>query len=281
VRTNSIRATGVRGPDGTTIDLPDTPELEARFGRPGASRGTAGFPQLRLLTLTETGTHAIWALAVGRYDTSEIRLAPDLLPQLRPGMLCLADRAFVGFELWHTATASGADLLWRVRANQILPCQERLADGSYLSRLYASPKDRRRDRNGLVVRVIHYRLDGVPDAEPLYRLITTLLEPDTAPAAELAALYHERWESEGVFAELKVTLPGIRHPFPWLRHVFADGGYAGAKLETALAAYGRWTLEIVKRSDLGASSCCLGAGWSSARWPSSTVTAASPKTSRP
>jgi hypothetical protein len=147
---------------------------------------------------------------VGRYDASEIRLAPDLLPQLRPGMLCLADRAFVGFELWHTATASGADLLWRVRANQILPCQERLADGSYLSRLYASPKDRRHDRNGLVVRVIDYRLEGVPDAEPLYRLITTLLEPDTAPAAELAALYHERWESEGVFAELKVTLPGKR-----------------------------------------------------------------------
>ena len=91
-----------------------------------------------------------------------------------------------------------------MRANQILPCRERLADGSYLSRLYASPKHRRHDDGGLVVRVIDYRLDGVPDAEPLYRLITTLLEPDTAPAA----LYHERWESEGAFAELKVALPG-------------------------------------------------------------------------
>ena len=96
--------------DGTTIDLPDTPELEARFGRPGASRGTAGFPQLRLLTLTETGTHAIFAFAMGRYDTSEARLAPELLQQLRVGMLCLADRAFVGFELWRTASGSGADL---------------------------------------------------------------------------------------------------------------------------------------------------------------------------
>ena len=95
-----------------------------------------------------------------------------------------------------------------MRANQILPCRERLADGSYLSRLYASPKHRRHDDGGLVVRVIDYRLDGVPDAEPLYRLITTLLQPDTAPAAELAALYHERWESEGAFAELKVALPG-------------------------------------------------------------------------
>ena len=141
---------------------------------------------------------------------SEVGLAPELLPQLRPGMLCLADRAFVGFALWRTATTTGADLLWRVRRNQALPCQQRLPDGSYLSCLYASPKHRRHDQDGLVVRVIDYRLKGVPDGEPLYRLITTLLEPDTAPAAELAALYQERWESEGAFAELKVTLPGQR-----------------------------------------------------------------------
>ena len=93
--------------DGTTIDLPDTPDLEQRFGRPAASRGASSFPQLRLLTLTETGTHAIFAAAVDRYEASEVRLAPELLQQLQPGMLCLADRAFVGFELWRTATATG------------------------------------------------------------------------------------------------------------------------------------------------------------------------------
>jgi hypothetical protein len=197
--------------DGTTVDLPDTPELEARFGRPGAARGTSGFPQLRLLGLTETGTHAVFAVAVDRYDRSEVGLAPQLLTsQLRPGMLCLADRAFVGFALWREATATGADLLWRLRANQVLPCQKRLPDGSYLSRLYASPRHRRHDDGGVVVRVIDYRLEGVPEAEPLYRLVTTLLDPGAAPAAELAALYHERWESEGTFAELKVTLPGAR-----------------------------------------------------------------------
>jgi hypothetical protein len=135
-------------------------------------------------------------------DASEARLAPGLLRQLRPGMLCLADRAFVGFALWREAAASAADLLWRLRANQILPCQERLADGSHPSRLYASPKDRRHDAGGLVVRVIDCRLEGLPDAEPLYRLVTTLLEPENAPAAELAALHHERWASEGVFAGL-------------------------------------------------------------------------------
>jgi hypothetical protein len=196
--------------DGTTIDLPDSPALEERFGRPRASRGASSFPQLRLLTLVETGTHAIFAMAFDRYEVGEVRLAPDLLQQLQPGMLCLADRAFVGFELWRTATASGADLLWRLRKNQILPCSERLPDGSYLSRLYASPKHRRHATGGVTVRVIDYRLEGVPDAEPLYRLITTLLDPADTPAAELAALYHERWESEGAFAELKVSLPGQR-----------------------------------------------------------------------
>jgi len=149
-------------------------------------------------------------VALDRYDASEVRLAPALLARLRPEMLCLADRAFVGFELWREAAASGANLLWRVRANQVLPCHDVLPDGSYLSRLYASPAHRRRDEDGLVVRVIEYRLEGVPGAEPLYRLVTTLLDPAAAPAAELAALYHERWESEGTFAELKVSLPGER-----------------------------------------------------------------------
>ena len=101
--------------DGTTIDLADTTELEERFGRPAASRGSSSFPQLRLLTLAETGTHAIFAAALDRYQVSEAHLALELLQQLQPDMLCLADRAFVGFELWRTAAASGAVLLWRVR----------------------------------------------------------------------------------------------------------------------------------------------------------------------
>ena len=74
--------------DGTTLDLPDAPELEARYGRPGASRGTSSYPQLQLLSLTECGTHAIFAVALDRYDASEVRLAPALLAQLRPEMLC-------------------------------------------------------------------------------------------------------------------------------------------------------------------------------------------------
>ena len=106
--------------DGTTIDLLDTPEMAAEFGRPGASRGASSFPALRLVGLIETGTHAMFAVAVGRYDTSEVRLTPRVLQHLQPNMVCLADWLFVGFELWRLAVATGADLLWRVRINHKL-----------------------------------------------------------------------------------------------------------------------------------------------------------------
>jgi hypothetical protein len=196
--------------DGTTIDVPDLPAREQHFGRPAAARGSSGFPQLRLLTLLETGSHAIFAAVIAGFSTGEVSLARRIVADLRPGMLCLADRAFVGYSLWRDAAATGADLLWRARGIAIFPCLERLADGSYLSRLYPSPDHRRRERDGLTVRIIEYQMPGVPGADRIYRLVTTVLDPRTAPAADLAALYHERWEDEGVLAEVKVTMPGQR-----------------------------------------------------------------------
>jgi hypothetical protein len=92
------------------------------------------------------------------------------------------------------AAKTGADLLWRTRQNARLDVERRLADGSYLSRIYSSTSDRRNQRHGIVVRVIDYRLKDVPGSEERYRLITTILDPQQAPAQELAALYHERWE---------------------------------------------------------------------------------------
>ncbi len=123
-------------------------------------------------------------------------------------MLCLADRQFFGHALWREAAASGADLLWRVKKNLRLPREAVLADGSYLTTIYAGERDRRHEVNGLRVRVVEYRLEGVAGAEPLYRLVTTILEPARAPAATLAALYHERWEIEGALDELKTHLRG-------------------------------------------------------------------------
>jgi len=105
-------------------------------------------------------------------------------------MLCLADRLFPGYKLWWKAPRTSADLLWRVKQNARLEVDQRLADGSYLSRIYSSPSHRRKRRQAMVVRVIEYRLKEVPGAEKIYRLITTILDPKLAPAKELAALYH-------------------------------------------------------------------------------------------
>ena len=125
-------------------------------------------------------------------------------------MLCLADRFFPGYKLWRTAASAGADLLWRVGQNARLDVDQHLPDGSYLSRIYASTPDRRNQRNGIVVRVIDYRLEDVKDAEPIYRLITTIVDSTEAPAEELAALYQERWEIETALDELKTHLRGAQ-----------------------------------------------------------------------
>lgn len=196
--------------DGSTLDLPDTKENERAFGRPGASRGASAYPQLRFVSLVENGTHVLFGSQLGRYDASETTLAQQAVWHLKPGMLCLADRLFFSFKLWKKVAASGADLVWRVKKNLRLPSLKELPDGSYLSQIYRSEKDRRRQKNGLVVRVVEYRLEAVAEAEPIYRLITTILEPERAPAKELAALYHGRWEIETALAELKTHLRGAR-----------------------------------------------------------------------
>jgi hypothetical protein len=196
--------------DGSTLDVADERANEEAFGRPGASRGKSAYPQIRFVSLVENGTHVLFGTQVAGRRTGELALAKETLPWLQPGMLCLADRYFYGFEFWQQARATGADLLWRVKKNLQLACEKRLADGSFLSHIYPSTYDRRRQRNGVVVRVIEYQLDGVAGAEPLYRLITTILDPELAPAQELAALYHERWEIETSLDELKTHLRGAR-----------------------------------------------------------------------
>ena len=184
--------------DGSTLDIAGEKGNDQAFGRPGASRGQSAFPQIRFVSLVENGTHVLFGSRMADYATSEIALAKTILSSLSQGMLCLADRGFFGFEMWKQAAATGADLLWRVRKNILLPCEQRLPDGSYLSRIYPSPQDQRRARNGVVVRVIEYRL------------ATTIPDHERAPATELAALYHDRLEIETAFDELKTHLRGAR-----------------------------------------------------------------------
>lgn len=196
--------------DGSTMDVADEKGNEAAFGRPGSSRGRSAYPQIRFVSLVENGTHVLFGSQMSSYGTGEITLAKTVLPGLQKGMLCLADRQFFGFELWRQARGTGADLLWRIKKNMRLVCDKKMEDGSYLSRIYPSARDWYHKTNGAAVRVIDYRLEGVADSEPIYRLATSILDHEQAPAEELAALYHERWEIETALDELKTHLRGAR-----------------------------------------------------------------------
>lgn len=199
--------------DGTTLDVGDTAANAQAFGRPASARGanaTGAFPQLRLVGLLENGTHVIAQAAFGAYRTSERTLAAPVCAALTGEMLCLADRGFLSFDLWRDATATGAALLWRAPASVTLPVLERLADGSYRSVLRWNAGCASPDRTAQAVRVIEYTLPGAPGPRTRYRLVTSLLEPARAPATELATLYHERWEIETAFDELKTHLRGAQ-----------------------------------------------------------------------
>jgi len=196
--------------DGSSLDVADEKANEDAFSRPGASRGSSAYPQIRFVSLVENGTHVLFGSQMDGYRTGEITLAKAVLPRLRSGMLCLADRNFFGFELWQLGRGTGADLLWRMKKNMRMACEKRLPDGSYLSHVYPSERDWRHKSNGQVLRVIDYRLEGIEGSEPIYRLATTILDAARAPAGELAALYHERWEIETAFDELKTHLRGAK-----------------------------------------------------------------------
>lgn len=192
--------------DGSCMEVADEAANAEYFGYPGASRGQSAFPQARLLGLVECGTHVVVAAEVAPYGHSEQVMAAQMLPaKLRPDMLVLADRNFYGFKLWKIACASGSKLTWRVKSNLKLAVLQMLPDGSYLSTVFDGG-DRHRGA-GQVVRVIDYTLqDSATPPQDSYRLVTNILDPEQAPALELAALYHERWEIEGVFDEFKTHL---------------------------------------------------------------------------
>lgn len=201
---NGLRLVAI---DGSNFELPDEADNVAAFGYPGSRTGHAGYPQAQCAVLVECTTHAILGANLGPYRAGEWEICQPLLTRLAPGMLCLADRGFNGFEHWRQARATGAQLLWRCGANRLLPVRRRLDDGSYLSAIAPTGVGRAQAaEQALTVRVIEYALPGLDDAQPRYRLLTTLLDPQVAPAMELAALYHQRWEVESVFDELKTHL---------------------------------------------------------------------------
>ncbi|MCD2139759.1 IS4 family transposase [Rhodococcus pyridinivorans] len=217
--------------DGLTLDVPDTEANVEHFGRPPSSRGGGrggAFPQVRVLGLAECGSHAIVDAALGTYTQGEQTLTESIVRSLRSGMLLLADRGFFSYRLWQMCADTGADLLWRMKSNAVLPVEKRYPDGSFASHVYPGTKARRNQTDGIAVRVIEYTLDVMgEDGEPVssgepttYRLLTTITDPEAAPAAELARLYSQRWEIETAFDELKTHQRG---PGVVLRSKTPDG----------------------------------------------------------
>jgi Insertion element 4 transposase N-terminal/Transposase DDE domain len=197
------------GIDGTTFDMPDTPENERVFGRGGNQRSPNAFPQVRVLALCELGTHAICDIALRPICGSEQAMVPHLLRSLHAGMLLLWDRGFFGFNLIESVLGRGCHLLARVKTSQLIFKRlETLSDGSYLTKIYPSYPDRLHDRNGRIVRIIEYTHDDPnrPGHGNMNRLLTDLLDPADLPAREAVVLYHQRWEEELTFDEIKTHL---------------------------------------------------------------------------
>lgn len=198
--------------DGSTFEAPDTEANEEAFGRPPApSGGQSAYPLIRVVGLVEVGTHVLFGAALGSYATGEVTLAREVVPHLRRGMLCLADRYFPGFLLWKQATETGADLVWRVRQVMHFPVEERLPDGSFRSR-FRPPRQKKGEpkAEAIPVRVIDYEVEGPERKEETIRIITSIMDWEAAPASELAQVYHERWEFETALDEVKTHMRGAR-----------------------------------------------------------------------
>jgi hypothetical protein len=194
--------------DGSTLALQDTAANAEEFGRSSNQNGDSAWPLARFVALVECGTHLIFAASLGGYNDSEIHLAKSLIPRLRKGMLCMSDRLFPGYEIWKQFAASGSHLLWRAKNSLPLEKFKVLPDGSYLAK-WLPKEERKKGSEPVIVRVIEYRLTDPGLAEDngeIYRLITTILDPLVATAAELAALYPQRWEIEITIKEGKTIL---------------------------------------------------------------------------
>jgi hypothetical protein len=193
------------GLDSTVYDLPDSAANDAAFGRPGGGRGDGAFPQIRKLSLVELGTHAELGLVLKAHRCNERTMVAGLLDHLTPEMLLLLDKGFFSYELWKELDSRRIKILARVTTQMVLRPIRHLPDGSYLAKLYKGDYNRKKDRGGIVVRVIRYTLDDpqrVGHGEE-HVLITNLLDDALYPAVNLIILYHERWEHETTFDEQK------------------------------------------------------------------------------
>jgi len=195
--------------DGSTSDLPDTPENAEHFGRPSNATRDGAFPQVRWVVAAESGTGALVGAGFGPYTVGEQTLARDLLPAFGAGMLVLADRNFLSHTLARDVLATGAHILWRASASFRLAPIEVLADGTYLAVLRPA---RKADGPPITVRVIEYTVHtraagaDAEDSSELFCLVTDLLDVEAYPALDLACAYPMRWEAETVIGHHKTDM---------------------------------------------------------------------------
>lgn len=205
--------------DGMVLDTADTPENDAVFGKKGHRSGESAFPQVRVLSLCECGTHATVAAVLDSWRVYERDLLLRLLDNIEPGTLLLADRGFYSYDMWVAASQTGAHLVWRIKNGVRLPILERYDDGSFRSELLPNKlkADLRRNMKRRVpegaripVRVVEYRIGNRPSPEVI-RLVTTLVDDRMYPASEIAALYAQRWEIELGYNEAETHQMRGRH----------------------------------------------------------------------
>ena len=188
--------------DGTTLSVADTPANHGAFTTQPGHHGGSGYPLLRLVALVACGTRSLIAAVYGPTSNGETTLADRLAASLHAGMLVLCDRNLTTHTLTGRIAAAHAHLLGRCKANRKLPVVGRLHDGSWLSVL-----------GGVQVRVVDAEITiatGAGRASGSYRLATTLTDAHTWPASALVALYHQRWEIETAYLELKSSILGGR-----------------------------------------------------------------------
>lgn len=186
--------------DGTILSLPDTPQILAKYSKHAGHHGGTGYPQARVVALIACGTRSIVDAVFGPTSIGETTYTPDLLPAMGPGMIVLGDRNFAAAALLHQISDTGAYYLVRVKNDRHLPVHQALADGSYLSVMA-----------GRKVRVVTATITlHTPEEErtETYRLVTNLTDPHQGTAKALMRLYHERWEIETAFREIKSTMLG-------------------------------------------------------------------------
>jgi hypothetical protein len=221
-----FRSRRVMAIDGVVLDAPDTPENNEVFDHASGGKGEGAFPVVRVVGLAEAGTHAIVAVALGTWSTGERTLVPQLLPAMSDEMIVLADRGFYSYKLWTEALETGADLVFRVSEQLVLPVLETYPDGSYRSVLLDPKRQspirklaRRRgpgrhgdlsvlESSGLACRVVEYSVENRSEGSEVVCLITSIMDPEAAPSYELAALYHERWEFELSLREIEIYQMG-------------------------------------------------------------------------